>query len=216
MPKTYTDDIGAALPAAVFGPFQVVDPNDATSFFKIDPAGARIQAAGAARSKRRLYVMNVRTSGVAALATIGTAIDARSIGPSLDGGFYTSLFRIPPEMDLSDVSNVIIPLAPAADGGSGTAVRFELTTTWLKDGDTSAANEVLTYDWPVPSGWTTEDLKLVTIDGGGGRTFAANKFEAGDVVGFLLRRISSATEDTYPNALLIGTALIFEYAIKNL
>ena len=52
MPKTHTDDIAPTLPAAVRGPFQVVDADDSTGFFKLDPQAAVVQAAGGARPSR--------------------------------------------------------------------------------------------------------------------------------------------------------------------
>ncbi len=216
MPKTFTDDIAPVLPSALNGPFQVIKPGDSASYFKLDPASGKVEAAGTARPIRRLTVPLVRTSGVVSNSTIDSGMDARSVGASLDGGFYVAPFVVPPEMDLSVASSVKVVTAPAADGGGATVVRFELTTAYAKDGDTSVVTETLIDDWTTPTGWSTQDLKLVTLDGGSGATYAANKFEASDIIGLLLRRVGSASQDTFPNSLLIGTCVVFEYTAKTL
>ncbi len=216
MPKTFTDDVAPLLPSAVKGPFQVVDPADPTSYFKVDPALARVEAAGAARPRRRLTLGMTRGNGVSSLTTIDTAMDARSVALNSDGGFYTFPFQIPTDMDVGASSDIRVALSPGADGGGGTVVRLELVTAYGKDGDPSVVTETLTYDWTTPSGWSMQDLKLVRIDAGSGYTHAGGKFETGDYVGLLVRRVGSAAQDTFPQSLLIGASVVFEYTAKEL
>lgn len=213
MPKTFTSDVGAALPSAIDGPFQIQVPGDGTSYFKIDPAGGKIEAAGVARPVRRLLVPFSRNTGVVGTSTFDTGMDARTVGATADGGFMLVPFVVPAEIDVSAASSVIVAVAPGGNGGDA-VVRFELSTTFAKDGDTTLTTEVLNFDWTTPSGWSTGDMKLVTLDGGSGATFAANKFEPGDVVGFLLRRLGAATEDTMPVTLLMAPGVVFEYVGK--
>ena len=96
----------------------------------------------------------------------------------------------------------------------GQVVRFELVTAYGKDGDTSMVTETVTYDWTTPSGWSTQDLKLVTLDAGGGFTYAGNKFEASDVIGVLVRRLGSAAQDTFSQSLIMASSFVFEYTAK--
>jgi hypothetical protein len=214
MPKTFTDDVGLALPSAVKGPLTVVDPNDATSFFKIDPALGRVQASGAARPRRRICAGVTRVSGVASTVTMDSALDARSVAASSDGGFFVFPFQLPADLDPAAPSDVFVALSPSADGGGGGVVRLELLAAHAKDGDTSLTTETVTYDWTTPSSWTTQDLKTVRVDAGAGYTFAGGTFEAGEVVGLLIRRLGAAAQDTFSQGLVMAACLIFEYAAK--
>jgi len=215
MPITFTDDIAPLLASALEGPFKVVHPTDAASYLQIDPANAKIAAAGAARPTRRSLLPLSRKVGTATPTNLGTAIEAMDLGPSTDGGMYLASFMVPPEMDVGATSKVCIVLTPVTNGG-GNVVRIELATTYGKHGDTSLTNEQLLYDWTTPSNWTTEDVQVVAIDNGNGVTFAANKFEAGDVVGLRIQRLGSAAADTYPNNVLVAATAIFEYTAKQI
>ncbi|MEK6674837.1 MAG: hypothetical protein AABZ47_04185 [Planctomycetota bacterium] len=214
MPQTYMDDVGAVLPSAVTGPFQVFKSGDSGSFIKIDPASAKIEAAGTARPTRRIVVPVSRVFGAATNASIDTALDAKSLSATLDTGFYAIPFAVPADMDLTEESRAKLLIAPTVDGGDGTVIRFELTTTYGKDGDTSVVTSVVTHDFTAPSGWTVQDLKSVTIDTGGGNTYAVNTFESTDMVGLLIKRLGSASQDTFANALYLASALVFEYTAK--
>ena len=214
MPKTFTDDVAPVFPAAINGPLQVVVPGDLSSYFKIDPGAARIEAAGIARPMRRWTVPTARTTGVASFSTIDSALDGRSIGASSDAGLFSFPFAVPLDMDLTATCNLKVPVAPLADGGGGQVVRFELVTAYGKDGDTSMVTETVTYDWTTPAGWSTQDLKLVTLDAGSGSTYAGNKFEASDIIGVLVRRLGSAAQDTFSQSLIMATSFVFEYMAK--
>jgi len=216
MPKTYTSDAAAALPSAIQGSFTIVNPLDLNSYFKLDPQTARIEAAGSARPVRRVNLFVARTIGFVSTVQLGTSLDARSIGAANDGGFYTLPFPIPPDMDVTMPSIVAVFAAEAIDGGGSTVARLELVTTHAKDGDTSMANATVTYDWTTPVGWGADDLKRVTIDSGGGATYAANYFEAGDLVGLRIQRMGAAAQDTFPNSLILAAGAILEYTAKQL
>ncbi len=216
MPKTFTDDIGPALPSALDGPFQVVDPNDIDSYIKVDPENARIEAAGDARPVRGLTVGYTRGYGMSLRSVLAAAMDACSVGPGTDAGFYTTPFFIPVDMDTGETSSVKVGVVPASSGGGGTVARLELLTAYVKDGDTSLDRQTTICDWTTPGGWTPEDLKLVTLDTGSGYTFAADTFESSDIVGLRIRRVGSAVQDTFPYNLLIVTALFFEYTAREI
>ena len=118
--------------------------------------------------------------------------------------------------NVTEPVSVKILTSPESDGGGGTVVRLELVASFGKDGDTSVTNTTTIYDWTTPSGWTTEDLKLVTIDNGNGYTFAGDVFESSDMIGLRIRRLGSAAEDTFPNTLYIAVSMVFEYTAKQL
>lgn len=214
MPRTHTDDVGCLFPGILRGPLTIVAGDDLSSHFKIDPANRRIEAVNEARPKRRLLLPLARNIGFSSSALIGTAIDAKSLGAAADGGWYVLPFSVPTDMDVSAPCSVLLPVGPAADGSGGTVVRFEATATNLKDGDTSAVNTTTVYDWTTPSSWTTDDLKLVLIDDGSGKTFAGNLFEAEDIVGLRVQRMGAASQDTYANSILLTSGIVFEYTAK--
>lgn len=215
MPKTYTDDIGQVLPSALEGPFQVSDPADADNYLKIDPANARIEAAGSARPTRHLTVLHDSEYGAPLKTTLGTAIVARTLVATTDNGFYTKPFHLPHDIDVTQTSDVKIIIATASSLGSG-IVRLELITSYCKDGDTSVANQTVTYDWPTPGGWTPEHPKLVTIDNGSGYTYQPNTWESGDIIGLAIRRLGSAAQDTYIQNVIVPIGVLFAYTAKQI
>ena len=67
-----------------------------------------------------------------------------------------------------------------------------------------------------PGSWSTQDLKLVTLDAGSGYTYAGSKFEGADFVGLLIRRLGTAAQDTFSQGLVMAAGLVFEYTAKQL
>lgn len=214
MPKTFTDDVAAALPSSIEGPFQVLDPTDHDSWIKLDPAGAGVAAAGAARPKRRIIRAILRTYGLTYTDALGTGYSCRRVtATGLAGTFYAP-FPIPPDMDLAAPSDIKLIIAAAVDATTnGQAIRFRVDVTHFKPGE--APNDAtIAYDWPVPDDWTANDPREVAIDNGTGAAFDANHFEDGDQVGLLIRRDGAATEDTFDKNILICDAMTFEYSAK--
>lgn len=214
MPKTFTDDIAPALPSSLDGPLQIVDPTDASSWIKVDPAGGVIAAAGAARPGRRVESSYVRTYLSANASAIGSVLAARSITSELLGGFYASPIRMPDDMDVTQPSDVTILVSPAQNATvNGQTVRFQLSHSRMTPGGTSTS-AVITVDWAVPNNWLAGDTAVVLMDNGNGRTFDANTLNTGDFLGFRAIRFGSATEDTFDKSVLIGETLIFKYVAK--
>jgi hypothetical protein len=214
MPKTYTDDVAAALPSSIDGPFQVLDPADHDNWVKLDPAGGGVVAAGLARPTRQIIRPLARTFGLSFTDTMGAAFLYRRLSSTSIAGFYVVTFPIPPDMDLSAVSHVKLIAAAFADATTnGQAVRLSLDVTHFTPGE--APNDaVIDYDWPVPDDWTTGDPREVLIDNGNGVTFDADHFEAGDQLGMLIRRFGTAAEDTFDKDILVSEVLAFEYAAR--
>lgn len=214
MPKTFTDDIAPALPSSIEGPFQVVDASDASSWIKVEPASARISIAGDARPTRSVATGYDRIYLTAATQYIGTTITARYVNSDSNGGFYVSPIRIPDDMDLGEPSNIKVLIGPLYNATvNGQVVRFGFAHTRVTLQGV-ASNGSITYDWDVPDDWTTSDYKIVTIDNGNGRTFEADTFAIGDVVGFRISRLGTAAEDTFNKAVKFAQYLQFEYTAK--
>lgn len=210
MPKTFTDDVAAALPSSIEGLFQVVDPADHANWIKLDPAGAGVAAAGAARPKRRIIRAMLRTYGLTYTGALGTAYSCRRVtATGLAGTFYAP-FPIPPDMDLAAPGDVKLIIAATVDATTnGQAIRFRVDVTHFIPGE--APNDAtIAYDWPVPDDWTANDPREVAIDNGNGVTFDADHFEAGDHLGLFIRRMGAATEDRFDKDLLICDAMAFE------
>ncbi len=216
MPKTFTDDTGPALPAALDGPFQIVDPISADSYFKIDPAAGRIEAAGGARPVRRIVLGYGRAYGLTTAAPLGTALVTRAVGANANAGFYTQPCLVPVDMDVGLPSRVKMIVAPGSDVVEAAVVRLEAVASFAGDGATSVANLTTSYDWLTPRGWPTEDLRLTTIDNGTGCTFAADTFGAADVFGLRIARLGSVVQDTFPTSLITALAVVFEYTAKQI
>ncbi|MGD2110383.1 MAG: hypothetical protein PVI86_13460 [Phycisphaerae bacterium] len=211
MPKTFTSDAGLLLPSAIQGPLQVIDPTDDSSWIRIDPANARLSAAGEAKPTRVVSSPHVRTYGSTSSTYIANTITARAVNASSFGGIYFAPFQIPLDMDVSKTSNVSILVSPGSDATTnGQAVRFTLDwgTVTPGGGATTGAN---TYDWNVPDDWTDQDSAQVTIDTGGGYTFAACTFENGDHAAVRVIRSGFASEDTFDKTLKIAEQVLFEY-----
>lgn len=211
MPKTFTDDVASILPSAIQGPLQVIDPTDESSWIKIDPAGARILAAGNAKPTRSLTSAYTRGYGSASASYISNTITCRTVGANNLGGAYFAPFRIPLDMDVSKTSNVRVLVAPGANATTnGQAVRFTMDQSRVPEGGSPSASTDH-YDWSVPDDWATSDANLVTIDTGSGYTFAGSTFQAGDHVGLRIIRNGLATEDTFDKTLKISEHVLLEY-----
>ncbi len=211
MPKTFTNDVAPTLPSAIQGPLQVIDPSDGSSWIKIDPAGARIVAAGGAKPVRIVAVAFTRTYGSGSPSYISTTITSRTIGASSIGGAYYAPFRLPFDMDVSKTSNVKILVSPATNATTnGQVVRFTLDQSHVSEGGNPSTSSD-SFDWSVPDDWTTSDVSLVTIDTGSGYTFAGSTFQAGDHLGLRVIRNAFAAEDTFDKGVKISEHLLFEY-----
>ena len=200
MPKTYTDDVAPALPSSIDGPFQIVNPSDCASWIKVDPANARVAAAGNARPTRVLTTGYGRTYLTTMMHFIGVAMIARYVNADDNGGFYFSPIRIPDDMDVGEPCIVKILVTPVQDAtANGQVVRFALTHTRVTL-EASESSSTFVYDWDVPDNWTTSDYNVVTIDNGNGRSYEADMFANGDIVGLRISRQGAATEDTFNKA----------------
>ena len=214
MPKTHTDDVAPALPSSIDGPFQIVDPSDCASWIKADPANARIAAAGNARPTRVLTTGYGRTYLNTTALFIGVAMTARYVNAEDNGGFYLSPIRIPDDMDVGEPCTVKILVTPVQDATTnGQVVRFALTRTRVTLGG-SESSSTFVYDWDVPDNWTTSDYNMVTIDNGNGRSFEADTFANGDIVGLRISRQGAATEDTFNKAVKFAEYIQLEYTAK--
>jgi hypothetical protein len=214
MIETHTNDIALALPSAITGPLVIADGSDAASYIKIDPALAVISAAGTARPTRRRMAGFSRAAGSTTATVMGTAMAARSVGTSADGGFHAHAMRVPEDMDLTQPGRVLVLLRPTVSSlGGALVVRTEAVVTYGKDGDATVADQIVTYDWTTPPSWSTAP-KLVLIDGGSGYTFAGGTFEADDVLALRVRLVRSAIQDTFDQPVDLAEAAIIEYTAK--
>ena len=214
MPKTHTDDTGAAIPPVLIGPLQILDPTDPSSWVKIDPGAAKIGASGDARPARVLTTGYVRTYGTTTSQIIGTYMTARYIGAGNNGGFHAAGIHIPADMDAAAPSVVRLLVATATDSQTdGLKVQFGVHCSAFTQAG-SLTNTLVSYDWDVPDGWTMSEYKVVTIDNGNGHTYDANTFANGDIVGIRVSRQGSAAQDTYDKAVKIAEYLQFEYSAK--
>jgi len=214
VPKTFTDDIAPALPSSLAGPFQIVDPTDAASWIKIDPAGATIAAAGGGRPTRTLLTGYVRQHLSGGSSFIGSVMAARSVNDGVTGGFYTAPIGIPNEMDVAEPADVTILVNPIQDATTnGQVVRLELSYSHVTAAG-NITNGVITFDWSVPDDWTVNDPALVLIDNGNGRTFEADTFGAGDYLGLRCLRLGAAAQDTFNKGINLAEMLAFQYTAK--
>jgi hypothetical protein len=214
MPKTFMDDVAPAMPTAIEGPLQVVDPADHDSWIKIDPATAQLEAAGTARPTKRVIVSFARVQGSTSSAVIGLVIPAQTVAPAANGGFLASPFPIPDDMDVGEPAYVRTFVAPSLDStDTDAAVRFVLAFTNGKPGESPNDGSV-TLDWNAPDLWSAADPRLVLIDDGNGQTFPGDTFEHGDHLGLRIMRIGSADEDTLNRSVRIAEHLIFEYTAR--
>ena len=217
MPKTDTSDISPALPGSIDGPFLVADPADANSFIKIDPAQAEIIAAGSARPKKRISLGYVRTAGTSASNTLGTGISCRQVVVGNDGGFFAALLEVPLDMDLAERASVYLLIAPAVNSTmSGGVVRLEVVAGYAKDGQSTPHITTVEHNQTVPDSWQTNNVEIVLVDDGNGRTFAPDLFETGDIIGLRVRLERSSAADTFDQAVKLGACAVFEYTATKL
>ena len=213
MPKTHSDDIAPTLPSSIDGPLQIIDPSDTASWIKIDPANARLAAAGDARPTRVLTTGYCRNYSSTTAHVIGT-MAARYVTANNNGGFYLIPFRIPDDMDVAEPSNVKILVNPILNATTnGQVVHFVLAETHVA-ADGSRSTSTLYYNWDVPDDWTTSDHNVVLIDNGSGRTYDANTFANGEIVGFRISRNGIDASDTFDKSVKFAEYLQFEYTAK--
>src|SRR3989304_574739 len=135
MPKTYTDDIAAVLPSSIAGPFQVVSAADINNWIKIDPANARISAAGGAQPIRRIILPSARTYATVSNSAIGQYLVARALSATSLGGHYLTPILIPDDMDVTKPCKLKILISPVANATTnGQVIRFSLAETHVADG----------------------------------------------------------------------------------
>jgi hypothetical protein len=214
MPKTYTDDVAPVLPSSIAGPFQVVSASDINSWIKIDPANARILAASGAQPIRRIIIPTARTFGSVSNSAIGQYIVALSIQPTLLGGNYLTPILVPDDMDVTKPCKFKVLISPAANATTnGQVIRFSLAETHVADGGTRTET-TLDYDWSVPDNWATTNNNLVTIDSGGGSTYAGNTFQHGQLLGIRIVRNGPASQDTFDKSVNIAENALFEYTAE--
>ncbi len=211
MPKTHTSDVAAALPDSIDGPFQVVDPNDATSWIKLDPAGGAIAAAGGARPTRGLVAHYARSYFSTSIQYLTGVILARAVNPDDLGGFFVAPFRIPDDLDASQPVTVRVALSPTINASTnGQAVRLLISHTRVTVAGSQSSGDV-TYDWPVPHAWSTGDVAIVALDNGNGHTYDAGTFTPGDLIGLRLVRQGNDPADTFDKTVKIAEYVHLEY-----
>ena len=211
MPKTYTDDVAPVLPSSIAGPFQVVNASDINSWIKIDPANARLSAAGGAQPVRRIIVPSARTYASVTNSTIGQYIAAVSVSAAQLGGHYLTPILVPDNMDVTKPCNVRILISPVTNpSANGQVIRFSLAETHVATNGTRTET-VFNHDWNVPDDWTTDDTNLITLDNGSGSSFAGNAFQHAQHLALRLARVGSATEDTFDRSLNITMNALLEY-----
>ncbi len=216
MPKTRTTDVAPPFPTPVEGPLTVVDPADAASWLKIDPAGAEVSAAGSARPTRVVFSRWSRVYFTSSASFIAGIVLARLVNNGVVGGFYATDVRIPDDMDVSATSDLKFLIAPSFDATTnGQSIQFSITHTRVRIG-AAQSTVFTTMDWPVPDNWTVSDYTLVAMDNGNGRTFEANTFQAGDIVGLRIVRAGSDEADTFNKGVKIGELMQFVYTAKSL
>jgi len=214
MPKTFTSDIGLALPSAIEGPLQIIDPADAASWIKIDPAQARIEAAGIARPQRSILLPTSRVYLSAGLTTIGSYLAARSIGAGAIGGVFFAPFRLPEDMDVSAPAAVYVLLSPVSDATTnGQVVRLVLSTTRAA-ADGSITDDLLNQDWPVPDDWTTSDVESALLDNGNGWTVDGDALAPGDWFGVRMHRDGPHAADTFDQGIRFSEMIVFAYSAR--
>ncbi len=214
MPKTYTDDIAPVLPSSITGPFQVVSAADINSWIKIDPANARILAAGGAQPIRRIIIPSARTYATVSNTAIGQYLVALSVSATSLGGHFLTPMLVPDDMDVTKPCKLKILISPVTNATTnGQVIRFSLAETHVADGGTRTETS-LDYDWNVPDNWATTNNNLVTIDTGGGSTFAGNTFQHGQYIGFRLVRNGPAAQDTFDKGVNIAENALFEYTAE--
>ncbi|MFH1110148.1 MAG: hypothetical protein V1790_13280 [Planctomycetota bacterium] len=211
MPKTYTDDIAPVLPSSIAGPFQVVNASDINSWIKIDPANARLSAAGSAQPVRRIIVPSARTYASVTNSTIGQYIAAISVSATQLGGQYLTPILVPDNMDVTKPCKVRILISPVSDATTnGQVIRFTLAETHVAT-DGTRTETVFNHDWNVPDDWITDNTDLITLDNGSGSTFAGDTFQHGQHLALRVARVGTAPEDTFDKSVNIALHAVFEY-----
>ncbi len=101
---------------------------DATDHFKIDPAQARIQAAGVARATRYLHTSFIGTDDFVSV-TGGNLARVRY----LDGAIFAAdwVTDVPPWVDLADDFTLYVPAHPCLED---TVLDYRLYVTLVRDG----------------------------------------------------------------------------------
>ena len=192
----------------------VVSASDVNSWIKIDPANSRILAAGGAGPLRRIIIPSARIYASASNSAIGQYLVALSVTEPQLGGFYLTPILVPDDMDVTKPCKFKILISPAANATTnGQVIRFSLAETHVADGGTRTET-TLNYDWNVPDNWATTNNNLVTIDSGGGSTFAGNTFAHGQLIGFRIARNGPASQDTFDKGVNIGEYALLEYTAE--
>jgi hypothetical protein len=211
MPKTYTDDVAPVLPSSIAGPFQVVNASDINSWIKIDPANARLSAAGGAQPVRRIIVPSARTYAAVTTSTIGQYIVAVAVSPTQLGGHYLTPILVPDNMDVTKPCKVRILISPVNNATmDGYVIRFLLAEAHVADGETRTETG-FNHDWNVPDDWATYDNNVITLDNGSGSSFAGDTFQHGQHLALRVARVGTAAEDTFDKGVNIGEYAVFEY-----
>ena len=145
---------------------------------------------------------------------VGQYIVALSVQQTLLGGNYLTPILVPDDMDVTKPCKFKVLISPAANATTnGQVIRFSLAETHVADGGTRTETTV-DFDWNVPDNWATTNNNVVTIDSGGGSTFAWNTFQHGQTIGFRIARNGPAAQDTFDKAVNIAENALFEYTAE--
>jgi hypothetical protein len=214
MPRTQTDDLAAVLPCSIDGPLQIVDASNCGTWIKVDPAAAQIAAGGEAGPVRGALAGYSRTYLSATASYLGSMMAAHYVNNMSTGGFYATPLSLPPDMDVARPCSVRICVTPQQNASTnGQVVRFGLAyTRAAAAGSWSDGN--LSYDWSVPDNWSTADIAIVPLDNGNGRTYEADTFTKGDVLGFRISRAGANPIDTFNKPVKFADWILLEYRAK--
>lgn len=138
---------------------------------------------------------------------IGNAITGRLITAANDGGYFAHPFTFDetPRFQLPTYAFVLVRNAGALVAAPA-VVRLTLDWT-IVDTLGNLQNGALAYDWPTPANWAANAVQRVLLDNGNAETWAPNTFRRDDTVGLKLARASSHANDTFPNSVVLATAV---------
>lgn len=175
-----------------------------THYVEFDPANAAYTLAGDARDTVRVSVVGrLFELGGAVEAAIGTNLAASLVDVSEDGGFMTHGLAVPEHLDVADLIEVRALIRNANSQPAGG--NLKLRASWMvgRGGTAAAVEDSATNVLAGPA--AAHGLMVATFG-----TIPAGTLAAGDVVAFMLERLSTAAEDTYDQAILIAVVALLE------
>lgn len=158
-----------------------------------------------ARIEFSIPMTRLTGSGFAALA--GSAINSAECPADVNTQAICGPLWLPPQFDRSAPCRLRFLIARGIGlADNGKQVEFTATARGRRNGGTTALIQRF-FSYNPEDDWSANDPREIEVFNGGAECFPASTFENEDLVGIVIERSGSSSEDTYARSIIIHGAV---------